>query len=74
MDGSFDIVHVTGLGERWPVFVASLVAPDLALEEATRKKDIQAIWDCKQNSLNATLWAPKFCVPTTLDTKDLVVK
>ena len=37
-------------------------------------RDIRAVWDAKRNGLNATLWAPKFCMPTCNDAKDLVVK
>ena len=36
--------------------------------------DIRAVWDCKRNGLNATLWAPKFSMPTNSDTEDLVIK
>ena len=36
--------------------------------------DIRAVWDAKRNGLNATLWAPSFCMPTTKDAADLVVK
>ena len=43
-------------------------------ENSTMVLDIRAVWDAKRNGLNATLWCPKFCLPTTRDAEDLVVK
>ena len=48
-----------------------LVVPTFPVE---KPGDIRAVWDCKRNGLNATLWAPKFSLPTTSDTEELVVK
>lgn len=54
-----------------------LVIPTFPVDKAiseTGKRDIRAVWDAKRNGLNATLWAPRFALPTTLDAEDLVVK
>ena len=36
--------------------------------------DIRCVWDASKNGLNATLWSPKFMLPTSQDAEDLVVK
>jgi hypothetical protein len=55
-----------------------LITPRFAVEkvadEAGKTLDIRAVWDAKRNGLNATLWVPKFALPTTLDAENLVVK
>ena len=45
-----------------------------AIDPVTGERDIRAVWDAKRNGLNATLWSPKFMLPTTSDAEDLVVK
>jgi hypothetical protein len=55
-----------------------LVTPRFAVEKVADEEgktlDIRAVWDAKRNGLNATLWCPKFALPTTQDAEDLVVK
>jgi hypothetical protein len=55
-----------------------LVTPRFAVEKVADDQgkvlDIQAVWDAKRNGLNATLWCPKFALPTTQDAEDLVIK
>ena len=53
-----------------------LVTPKFPVEKAkdvqTGKIDVRAVWDSKRNGLDATMWAPKFMLPTTSDSEDLV--
>ena len=54
-----------------PGFV-DLIVPRFDVEKT--KDDIRAVWNCKSNGLNATLWAPKFMLPEFLDVENMVVK
>jgi hypothetical protein len=55
-----------------------LITPRFAVEkvsdEAGNVLDIRAVWDAKRNGLNATLWCPKFSLPTTQDAENMVIK
>ncbi|KAL7527345.1 hypothetical protein ACHAXR_003250, partial [Thalassiosira sp. AJA248-18] len=51
--------------------VVDLVCPTFPVE---KPDDIRVVWDSKRNGLNATVWAPKFSLPTTSDTEDMVIK
>ena len=55
-----------------------LVTPRFAVEKVADDQgnvlDIRGVWDAKRNGLNATLWSPKFSLPTTQDAEDLAVK
>ena len=56
---------------------SDLVIPTFPVDKViaeSGERDIRAVWDAKRNGLNATLWAPKFALPTTQDAEDLVVK
>ena len=80
-DGELQIrAKVLQLKYRWyleegpPDLVTPRFAVEKAVDESGKVLDIRCVWDAKRNGLNATLWCPKFSVPTTLDAENLVVK
>eukprot|EP00804_Cyclotella_cryptica_P000201 CCRYP_016166-RA/>CCRYP_016166-RA protein AED:0.26 eAED:0.31 QI:0/0/0/1/0/0/2/0/84 len=54
--------------------VHQLNYPEVLGHQTLVPYDIQTVWNCKTNSLNATLWARSFMFPTFGDIKNLVVK
>ena len=57
-----------------PDLVTPRFAVEKAVDESGKVLDIRTVWDAKRNGLNATLWCPKFSLPTTQDAENLVVK
>lgn len=45
-----------------------------AVDETTGAIDVRTVWDSKKNGLNATLWAPKFCLDQVRDAEELLCK
>jgi hypothetical protein len=51
-----------------------LVTPRFSVTKTLVPYDIQTVWDCKRNGLNATLWVRGFMLLTIGDIGNLVVK
>ena len=51
--------------------IPRFIVPKLVIEDEV--VDMCCVWDCKKNVHNATIWAPGFMLPNTLDAEDQVI-
>ena len=70
----FQLYYRWYLEEGPPDLIIPRFAVEKAADESGKVLDIRGVWDAKRNGLNATLWSPKFSLPTTQDGADLTVK